>query len=146
MIVIKRFEEILPIWREYLWPTRTSKIEPNSAMCFLGGYDIKNMIYATTFLAYEIDNDIAGVNSGHLCFDNSYRSRGLYVFPKYRGQGIGKELLLATIEQGKEKRANFIWSYPKQDSWKTYERAGFKLASDWEDSELGKNAYCRLDY
>jgi GNAT superfamily N-acetyltransferase len=145
MINVITFDEIYPIWDELLWPGRVSKIERASAMSFLKGYDVKNMIYHTTFFCYSMDDSIVGVNSGHKCFDNSYRSRGLYVFPSYRGRGIGNELLLATIEQGRKEGSNFVWSYPKQDSWRTYERAGFALASDWEQSETGINAYCKLD-
>ena len=125
MIISKSFEKIYPIWDEFLWPGRVSKIERSSAMSFLKGYDVKNMIYHTTFLCYCVDDTIAGVNSGHKCFDNSYRSRGLYVFPSYRGRGIGNKLSLATSEEGRTEGENFVGSYPKQDRGKTYERGGF---------------------
>lgn len=139
------FEEIYSIWDSYLWPNRVSKIEPTSAMTIDKKIDIKNMSFTPTFFAYKIDNNVAGVNSGHYCADNSYRSRGLYVFEEYRKQGIGKKLLLATIEQARIEHASFIWSYPKKDSWKTYESVGFNLITDWEQSELDINAYCKLD-
>ncbi len=141
------FLQILDVWSSYLWPERNSKIESNSAMMFLSGYDMKNMETTPTFFAYVKENKIMGVNSGHLCGDNSYRSRGLYVFPEYRNIGIGVELLKATIEQGKKESATYVWSYPRKTSWSTYERAGFVLASDWESSETSdNNAYCRLNY
>lgn len=145
MIITIPFEEIYSIWNTQLWPTRESTIETHSAMNFLGGYDIKNMISNPTFFAYKLDNKIVGVNSGHLCHDNSYRSRGLFVFPEYRKQGIGKMLLLATINKGRDECADYVWSYPKQSSWKTYESAGFNLASSWETSELDINAYCKIN-
>jgi len=138
------FNEIYSIWNTYLWPTRESAIETHSAMNFLGGYDMQNMISTPTFFAYKLDNKIVGVNSGHMCHDNSYRSRGLFVFPEYRKQGIGKILLVATINQGINEGANYVWSYPKRSSWPTYEAAGFTLASSWETSELDINAYCKL--
>jgi len=144
MITSITFDEIYHIWNTQLWPTRESSIETHSAMNFLGGYDMKNMISTPTFFAYKLDKQIVGVNSGHLCHDNSYRSRGLFVFPEYRKQGIGKILLLATIDKGINEGANYIWSYPKQSSWATYESAGFNLASPWEISELDLNAYCHL--
>lgn len=138
------FNEIVPIWRLYLWPERHSKIEPNSAMNFLHGFSMENMSTHPSFFAYILEDIVVGVNSGHLCaHDNSYRSRGLYVFPTHRGKGIGKELLLASIDQGKKENAKYVWSYPKQTSWKTYETAGFILSSKWEQSELGLNAYCK---
>lgn len=140
------FEEILKIWSEYLWKERSSKIESHSAMLYLNkGYDIKNFEYTPTYFAYIIDDKIVGVNSGHMCNDNSYRSRGLYVYPEYRNQGIGRKLLIATWKQGIKEKAHFVWSYPKLTSWSTYKSAGFELTSEWEDSELGKNAYCFFD-
>jgi len=102
------------------------------------------MISTPTFFAYKLDNKIVGVNSGHLCHDNSYRSRGLFVFTEYRKQGIGKILLVATIDKGLDESADYVWSYPKQSSWPTYEAAGFTLASIWEQSELDLNAYCHF--
>ena len=136
------YDIIYPIWRYRLWPNRTSDITGTSAMKYLGEYDIKNMDYVPTFLAYFFDNQIVGVNSGHKCSDNGYRSRGLYVFPEYRGRGIGVELLKETIKLGKTTGCTYVWSYPKNSSWKTYSKAGFNLSTDWEKSENGMNAYC----
>jgi GNAT superfamily N-acetyltransferase len=145
MIKIISFDEILPIWRDYLWPERHSSIDPNSAMCFLGEYDLVNMQPVPTFFAYVIDGEIAGVNSGHMCKDNYYRSRGLYVFPNFRGKSIGTLLLTATIEQAKAENAVLCWSYPRKSSWKSYLNAGFELATEWEISETSdSNAYCKI--
>lgn len=146
MISLISFEEIFPIWRNYLWPNRQDKIEPHSAMLFLKGYDLKNFNNNPSFFGYFIDDRLVGVNSGHKCCDNSYRSRGLYVDPNYRKSGIGKKLLTATIQQGKKECADFVWSYPKQSSWKCYESSGFKLSSNWLTSENGINAYCILTF
>lgn len=137
------FEEVLLIWEKHLWPKRESSIDSNSAMCFLGGYELVNMHTEPTFFAYMIDGEIAGVNSGHLCKDQQYRSRGLYVFERFRGKGIGTLLLKATIEQAKKENAVLCWSYPRKSSWKSYFAAGFELASEWEMSETSDaNAYC----
>ena len=111
-------------------------------MNFLGGHNLNNMSFAPTFFAYILNNKIVGVNSGHKCMDNSYRSRGLWVFPEYRGQRVGRKLLLATIEQGIYENVDCVWSYPKFSSWNTYRAAGFTLASKWHQSELDLNAYC----
>ena len=98
-----------------------------------------------TFLACVIDGEIAGVNSGHMCNGKNYRSRGLYVFDKYRGNELGTILLKATIKQAIIENASMCWSYPKDSSWKSYSRAGYRLASDFEISENGTNAYCIID-
>ena len=145
MIKIIDFSTVYPIWSSHLWPNRVSAIEPTSAMQYLGNYDLKNMNYIPVFLAYIQDNIILGVNSGHKCQDNGYRSRGLYVQPEYRGKGIGTILLQETIKIGSLEGCDYVWSYPRKTSWKTYERAGFLLSSDWEVSELGLNAYVRKD-
>lgn len=136
------YETILPIWQNHLWPERKSVITGTSAMKYLGDYDIDNMDYNPTFLAYFYDNKIVGVNSGHKCKDNGYRSRGLYVFPEYRKKGIGIILLNETTKIAEKESCDYIWSYPKQTSWKTYQAAGFVLSTPWELSELGHNAYC----
>ena len=145
MIVQIDFSTIYHYWSTMLWPERASKIEPTSAMSFLGGYDLKNLDFEPTFFAYTIDNNIVGVNSGHKCMDNGYRSRGLYVLPEYRGKKIGVELLIETIKQGTKENCKYVWSYPKESSWRTYRKAGFVLSSSFEKSELGDNAYCRIN-
>lgn len=142
MIVFLEYNDIYQIWKQHLWPDRKSDITPTSAMMFLGDYNSDNMSYKPSFLGYIEDEELLGVNSGHMCVDNSYRSRGLFVFPKARNKGIGSKLLIATIDQGSKESATFVWSYPKQTSWKAYEKAGFSLSSPWETSELGFNAYC----
>lgn len=139
------FENILPVWEKYLWPNRTSTIETASAMLYLKGYNMRNFCYTPKYLGYFINDDLAGVNSGHMCADGSYRSRGLYVFSNYRKQGIGVQLLLKTIDQGKLENAKFVWSLPRLESWNTYQKAGFNLTTNWHKTETGTNAYCRID-
>lgn len=145
MIVKINYETILEVWTNFLWPNRQSKIETHSAMLLDRTYNCDNFNYPASYFALMIDNKIAGVNSGHMCVDNTFRSRGLYVFDQYRGQGIGSKLLTETIAQGSIERAKLVWSYPRESSWITYNRAGFKLISEWEGSELGTNAYCAID-
>lgn len=141
------FEDIYIVWRNNLWPDRKSKIETNSAMDFLHGYDMFNMSTTPTFFGYYLFDKLVGVNSGHMCKDLQYRSRGLYVFESYRGLGLGKELLQATIDQAMSEKAKMIWSYPRKTSWKTYESVGFKLITNWEQSETSEsNAYCLITF
>jgi GNAT superfamily N-acetyltransferase len=147
MITTITFDEVLPIWNTHLWPNRQSSIDSTSAMCYLGGYDLVNTQSQPTFFTYVIDNEIAGVNSGHKTMNEGYRSRGLYVFEKFRGMGIGTQLLRATIYQAKIEHCNMCWSYPRKSSWKSYLNAGFELASDWEISETSEaNAYCIIKF
>lgn len=138
------FDDIFPIWRLCLWPNRISEIESHSAMTFDGSYDIENFNCSANYFCFMVDNEVAGVNSGHMCSDGSYRSRGLYVHPEFRKKGIGRALLLTTVEQARKEKASFVWSFPRQESWQVYESAGFELTSDWAPDEMGMNAYCRI--
>lgn len=139
--------DIQQIWRNHLWPGRVSDITANSAMVFLGGYNSKNMEYPASFWAYVLDDKIVAVNAGHMCADNSYRSRGLWVDTEHRGQGLGQGLLTATISQARQQQASFCWSLPRKTSWSTYQAAGFQLASEWFSTETSnQNAYCRIDW
>ena len=145
MVTRIEFSEILPIWSNDLWPNRISKIESHSAMLFDGSYSMLNFDYTASYFCFEIEGTIAGVNSGHACSDGSYRSRGLFVYPEFRNKGIGRALLMAAIDQARFENAKFVWSFPRQNSWKVYESAGFSLASGWFDDEMGVNAYCKVN-
>jgi ribosomal protein S18 acetylase RimI-like enzyme len=144
MLIKLTWREIHTIWKNCLWLDRSSAIEPVSAMCYLNGYDMANMQSIPTFYGYIINDFIAGVNSGHACPNqHNYRSRGLWVDPNYRRQGIAQQLLTATIKQGLQEGYDQIWSYPRQTSWPTYLAVGFTLTSEWETSETSEaNAYC----
>lgn len=146
MLELISWEDILPIWQYKLWPNRTTPITPVSAMCYLNFYDIDNMSTTPSFFGYIVDNKIVGVNSGHSCpKSNSYRSRGLWVHPNYRGQGIGQQLLKATIAKGFDEDRTMIWSYPRKTSWNTYAAVGFHLDTEWKKSETSEqNAFCSL--
>lgn len=144
MIIKTDFDTINKIWTEHLWVDRKNKIEPHSAMLLSGEYELKNYKFVPSFFIYVIDGQIIGCNSGHKCCDGTYRSRGLYVFNDYRKKGYGKELLLATINQGQLEKATCVWSYPRRESWNTYKSAGFVLISDWITNEGYLNAYCKI--
>ena len=139
------FSEILPIWTNDLWPDRVSTIESHSAMLFDGSYSMDNFDHTASYFCFQVDGVVAGINSGHMCSDLSYRSRGLFVYPEFRKKGIGRALLMATIDQARFENAKFVWSFPRQNSWKVYESAGFSLVSDWFDDEMGVNAYCKVN-
>lgn len=111
-------------------------------MSLLKGHSQYNLQTVPTFFGYISNGNIIGVNSGHATTEG-YRSRGLWVHPQHRKQGIGQQLLLKTILQAKKENADLIWSYPRKTSWTTYESAGFELVSDWAVSETSSsNAFC----
>lgn len=141
------FDNILPIWADKLWPGRLSPIETHSAMLHLyTEYDMGNFLLPVWYHGYYVNTNLIGVNSGHLCVDGSVRSRGLWVCPKYRGNGYGKQLLKSTIDAARVHDAGSVWSYPRKSSWNTYMSVGFILTSDWRQSETSEaNAYCHFN-
>jgi len=140
------FDTILPVWKEKLWPDRVSAIETHSAMLHLfTEYDMGNFLLPSWYHGFYVNGELAGVNSGHMCTDMSARSRGLWVYPKYRQKGIGKQLLIASIDKALIHNSLSVWSYPRKSSWQTYESAGFVLTSEWQNTETSEaNAYCYL--
>ena len=103
-----------------------------------------NMSTTPTFFGLYVGDELVGVNSGHMCLGNHYRSRGLFVYPKHRGKNYGVMLLYRTVEQGKKEGAEMVWSLPRQTSIKTYQAAGFELASEWFPTETSDfNAYVK---
>jgi GNAT superfamily N-acetyltransferase len=136
------YAEIHSVWSTYLWPNRLD-IKHMSSMQYLSGHNIKIYdMYKPYFFAYFIDNNIVGVNSGHKSSDNEFRSRGLYVFEKYRNKGIGKKLLEYAIFLGKSEDCNTCWSIPKKIALSTYLSAGFKQTTDFFKTETSdENCY-----
>ena len=131
------YEEIQPFWQQ-LWPGR--EFEPVSAMAYLGGYHA----YSPKDICYYgviVDGNIAGVNSCHNTGDRIIRSRGLWVLPQYRGQGLGQELLSYNFTWAQEHGYHAAWSYPKQDAFNTYQSVGFTAQSGWITDEAG-NVNC----
>jgi len=146
-IKLVEFEDILPVWRDKLWPGRNSAIEHFSAMTIDRDYDMSFADSEPVFLAgYEGDRIVA-VNSCHLagynaCGDLMARSRGLWVDPEFRGKGYGYKILDRSCDMAGGLGAVLVWSFPRQSSFQTYEKVGFVQLSDWlEDGEFGPNCY-----
>lgn len=156
MITIKKigWEQTRDMWKMHM---PNMSIEPTSAMTCprsivlndnyeqqeIDTYDLQNQNFTPTFWG-AFDNDLLiGVNSGHMTLYNLYRSRGLYVEEKYRGQGIARKLLLKTISQAYFENAIGIWSYPSWTAWKSYATVGLILAGDefnfqWQENDQGQ--------
>lgn len=143
------FETILPIWKNKLWPERIDPIRPMSSMTYLGGYDttIYEKYNPTFFVVYNVVGDIIGVNSGHRTSDNLYRSRGLWVDPKYRLKGISGILFCELHGQSMKEGCTAIWSIPRKSALPAYEKYGFNRTSDFFDEgmEFGPNCYVYKD-
>lgn len=145
---IKQIEvdTILSVWKDKLWPGRISPIESHSAMMITPGqYDMGNFQLPIWCYGYFKDSELVGVNSGHLCTDGLLRIRGFWVHEHHRKQGIGKKLLLKTVEDAKSNGITGIWAFPRKTSWPIFKSLGFIQTSDWLESEMSNaNTYCYL--
>lgn len=141
------FDEIFPLWRYGLWPGRKSEIKPTNGIKFMGGYNKEIEKNIPTFFGAFIDNECVAVNSGFATDKFYYRSRGLYVVPKYRKNGVAYKLLAATEEEAIASGHKFLWSMPRESALIVYLLYGFKKASKMFDDnvEFGPNCFVVKD-
>jgi len=145
MIITKRitFEEILPVWKDELWPNRESAIEPMSAMTwpYEGDpqpIDMSIFEYEPTFWGVYIDDKLIGVNSGHRTTDQAYRSRGIWVDPAQRGKRISQTLFALLTHQAQIEGCDMVWSIPRKSALQAYTNAGFQTVGDFIETETSE--------
>lgn len=144
------FDEILPIWKNKLWPNRQSAIEPMSAMTW--PFEGNPQPYNMSIFEYEpnfwgvYDNDLlVGVNSGHRTTDLQYRSRGIWVDPEYRGQRIAETLFSMLQNQAMIEGCEMLWSIPRKTALPAYTKFGFETVGDYIITETSDaNIYVKL--
>jgi len=140
------FNEVLPVWSEYLWPN-SRNLRPMSSLCFLGEYDneIYNK-YTARFSVAELDGRIIGVNSCHQTSKLHYRSRGIYVFDEYRRQGVAQLLFNFVKQSAIEAGCGLIWSLPRLDALSAYKTFGFTEVGEVVNQgvEYGPNIFVAL--
>ena len=103
--------------------------------------------YPATFWGVYIDNKLVGVNSGHKTADTQYRSRGIWVHPEYRKQGIAQNLFNMTKHQAVLEKTDMIWSLPRKTALPAYERFGFSTVGDFLKTETSDaNIYVKLTF
>lgn len=134
------FDTVEQVWREWLWPDRVSAIETHSAMTwpYNGNtleYDMDIFKYPASFFAVWDNERLIGVNSGHKTTQNLYRSRGLWVDPVYRKQGIAQMLFSATEAAAKLEGCAAVWSIPRKTALNAYQRYGFQTQGDFFETE-----------
>ena len=151
-IIRLSFEQITNVWQNHLWPDRESPIESHSAMTwpFEGNpeqYDMNVFNYPATFWGVYIDNKLVGVNSGHQTAGTQYRSRGIWVHPEYRKQGIAQNLFNMTKHQAVLEKADMIWSLPRKTALPAYTKFGFQTVGDFIKTETSDaNIYVKLTF
>ena len=139
MIYRVDFETIQKVWRKNLWVEGDSADKRYNRIKIDGKFD-QNMAEKTVmYWAYRLDDEIVGVNSGYKSCENYYRSRGLWVTPRFRGAGFAKSLLDVAIGESIFWNCKYIWSYPREESLGVYESMGFKKQGDFKIADYGFN-------
>ena len=147
------FEKIYDLWNKGRPAGGVSKIEHMSDLIWNSQMweDYRNISvtkdrsifdkYEPTFWAVRENDEIIGVNSGFRTSDDIYRSRGLYVKPEKRGEGLSNMLLKLTIQTAKQEKCRIIWTMPRKDALFAYESVGFRIIGGWVDKkvEFGPN-------
>lgn len=136
------YTEIKELWKKLWW----DDFYPKSGVILLDwekrdlSIHENNNIEVSFFGAFK-DGKIVGVNSGFCPYEFQYRSRGLYVSPEYRRQGIAIKLLDATQEQGRKEGKFLLWSVPRKEALPTYLKFGFLRISNFFNGKWGENCF-----
>ena len=133
------FETIQKVWRENLWVEGDSADKRYNRIKIDGKFDQDMAEKTVMYWAYKLDDEIVGVNSGYKSCENYYRSRGLWVTPRFRGAGFAKSLLDVVIGESIFWNCKYVWSYPREESLGVYESMGFKKQGDFEVADYGFN-------
>lgn len=137
MITKIGFEEIKIIWSNHLWPHRTSAIEPISWIDFDGTINMELNLGSPTFWRLTDSHNLLGVISGYKTSSRQYRSRGLWVDPKFQGLGHGRFLLNHIEQVAKAEGCKVIWTMPRLPAWGFYQKCGFVRTSETDKYEFG---------
>lgn len=143
------FDVVEPIWREHLWPTRTSAIESHSAMTwpFEGDpdeYDITVFDNPATFVGVYDGSRLVGVNSGHRTSDIHYRCRGIWIHPGFRGRRLAQQLYAELERVALNEGCTMMWCIPRKTSLNMHMHFGFTPVGDFIETETSvANIYVR---
>lgn len=88
------------------------------------------------FFVYKIEEQIVGVASLHVIWEDLAELRSMAVHPNYQRQGIGKALALRCIDEGRELciKKVFLLTYKKD----FFQKVGFQLV---DKSELPQKVW-----
>jgi GNAT superfamily N-acetyltransferase len=82
----------------------------------LGAFDDSNLIGVSSLFHEDMQNRLQ---------KNIWRLRAMAVLEAYQGQGIGKQLVMATIEHAKTNKATLLWCTARAHASVFYEKCGF---------------------
>ena len=107
-------------------------------------HDMSIFQYDVTYWGAYHNSDLVGVNSGHRTSPEHYRSRGLWVHPEYRLQGISQLLFSQTLSQALAEGCVMTWSLPRMSALRAYQSAGFEsLGTPLKTQTSNANIYVK---
>jgi predicted GNAT family N-acyltransferase len=126
MIKFIEVEDLLPIRNEVLREGRLKAEECRFPTDKIAG---------AFHLGYYVNNELACVVSFHPqnygAFTGAgYQLRGMATIEKYRGQGIGNQLVNFAIVYLKGQKAGYVWCNARKKALKFYYNVGFEVVSD----------------
>jgi predicted GNAT family N-acyltransferase len=134
---LSTFNEILPIWSQYLWPGRLSPIEPVSCINSNSEIDVNIMSYSPVFAKIAKGSQILAVSSIHQTGFAEFRLRGNWVSEQHRGQGYGKNIITQLMEVIPFKSGDFVWTMARLHNKDFYKKIGFSEDYLTEKFEFG---------
>jgi GNAT superfamily N-acetyltransferase len=138
------FEQVLPVWRDHLWPQRDSEIKPVSSVT--PNFDIDMKIYefsdTVRFWGLFYGETIVAANSCFKSKQDECRSRGLWVHEDWRRRRLSQVLLQLVYQYAIENECTRVWSLPRQSALPAYECFGFQKVSPWTNRGMAYGPNC----
>ena len=126
MIKFIALEDLLPVRNEVL---RDGKLTPNE--CIFPSDKLDTIFH----LGYYVGDELATIASfhqqGYGDFEGvGYQLRGMATIEKYRGQGLGNQLLNFAIVYLRGQKVNYLWCNARKVALQFYHNTGFEIISD----------------
>lgn len=122
------FSDILPAWRDELWPERSSLIEPLSMISRDGSINMELAEIGSThppifFQVRGAEGACLGTIQGQWTKKNEMRLRGVWTHPALRGQGWGKRLIQTLTSHA---RPDHLWVMSRESAVPFYTSCGLR--------------------
>jgi ribosomal protein S18 acetylase RimI-like enzyme len=94
-----------------------------------------DLLDGTFHLGYYVNDELACIASFHPqsygeFTGTGYQLRGMATIEKYRGQGIGNQLLNFALTYLRGQKVNYVWCNARTKALKFYKNLGFEVISD----------------
>jgi hypothetical protein len=94
-----------------------------------------DLLDGTFHLGYYVNDELACIASFHPqsygeFTGTGYQLRGMATIDKYRGQGIGNQLLNFALTYLRGQKVNYVWCNARAKALKFYKSLGFEVISD----------------